>query len=41
MVKEHRKIKVCVIGVGQMGEKHVSKYSVNPGVELVGISDVI
>ncbi|NLD37904.1 MAG: Gfo/Idh/MocA family oxidoreductase [Desulfatiglans sp.] len=40
MIKENKKIRVCVIGVGQMGEKHVTKYSGNAGVELVGVSDV-
>ena len=38
--KKDKKVKVCVIGVGQMGEKHVEKYSSNSGVELVGVSDV-
>ena len=40
MTKEKKKVKVCVIGVGHMGEKHVEKYMGNSGVELVGISDV-
>ena len=40
MIKKNSKVKVCVIGVGQMGEKHVEKYSSNSGVELIGISDV-
>ena len=40
MVEKDKKIKVCVIGVGQMGEKHVEKYSGNAGVELIGVSDV-
>ena len=39
MTTNKRKIKVCVIGVGQMGEKHVQKYSSKSGVELVGVSD--
>lgn len=34
------KVKVCVIGVGHMGEYHVQKYKGNPGVDLVGIVDV-
>ena len=40
MIKKDEKIKVCVIGVGQMGEKHVEKYSSNSSVELVGVSDL-
>ena len=40
MTKDNKKVKVCVIGVGHMGEKHVEKYMGNSGVELVGISDV-
>ena len=35
-----KKIKVCVIGVGHMGEFHVQKYKSNSGVELVGVVDV-
>lgn len=37
--QNEKKVKVCVIGVGIMGEKHVEKYSNNSGVELVGITD--
>ena len=33
------KIKVCVIGVGHLGEYHVQKYKGLPAVELVGIVD--
>ncbi|MGD9160174.1 MAG: Gfo/Idh/MocA family oxidoreductase [Desulfobacteraceae bacterium] len=40
MTEKGKKVKVCVIGVGQMGEKHVEKYSSNFGVELIGVSDV-
>ena len=40
MIKKDEKVKVCVIGVGQMGEKHVEKYSSNSSVELVGVSDL-
>ena len=40
MTIKDRKVKVCVIGVGQMGEKHVEKYSGNSGVELIGVSDL-
>ena len=40
MIDKDSKIKVCVIGVGQMGEKHVEKYSSTSGVELVGVSDI-
>ncbi len=40
MTKKDTKVKVCVIGVGQMGEKHVEKYSSNSSVKLVGVSDV-
>ncbi|MFC1839181.1 Gfo/Idh/MocA family protein [Thermodesulfobacteriota bacterium] len=34
------KVKVCVIGVGHMGEYHVQKYKSNSGVDLVGVVDV-
>jgi predicted dehydrogenase len=34
------KIKVCVIGVGHMGEFHVQKYKAHSGVDLVGVVDV-
>ena len=34
------KVKVCVIGVGHMGEYHVQKYKGNSGVDLVGVVDV-
>ncbi len=40
MIKKDEKVRVCVIGVGQMGEKHVEKYSSNSSVELVGVSDL-
>ena len=33
------KIKVCVIGVGHLGEYHVQKYKGLPTVELVGVVD--
>lgn len=36
----HEKIKVCVIGVGHMGEFHVQKYKGHSDVELVGVVDV-
>ncbi|HMR73294.1 MAG TPA: Gfo/Idh/MocA family oxidoreductase, partial [Candidatus Saccharibacteria bacterium] len=34
------KIRVAVIGTGNMGKNHVRNYFLLPGVELVGISDV-
>ncbi len=40
MVSKKKKVKVCVIGVGHMGEKHVEKYTGNSGVEIIGVSDV-
>ncbi len=40
MTTKSKRVKVCVIGVGQMGEKHVQKYSGKSGIELVGVSDV-
>jgi predicted dehydrogenase len=33
------KIRVCVIGVGHLGEYHVQKYKAHPEVELVGVVD--
>jgi len=34
------KLRIAVIGVGHLGEYHVQKYKVIPGVELVGVVDV-
>jgi predicted dehydrogenase len=34
-----KKIRVCVIGVGHLGEYHLQKYKAHPAVELVGIVD--
>jgi predicted dehydrogenase len=33
------KVRVCVIGVGHLGEYHVQKYKAHPSVELVGVVD--
>ena len=33
------KIKICVIGVGHLGQYHVQKYKVHPMVELLGVVD--
>ena len=33
------KLKVCVIGVGHLGEYHVQKYKAHPDVDLVGVVD--
>jgi predicted dehydrogenase len=33
------KVRICVIGVGHLGEYHVQKYKANPAVELIGIAD--
>jgi len=38
--KNYNKIKVCVIGVGHMGEYHVQKYKSNSSVDLVGVVDL-
>ena len=40
MIEKRKKVKVCVIGVGIMGEKHVEKYRGNSSVELIGVSDI-
>lgn len=40
MAKKNEKIKVCVVGVGHMGEYHVQKYKSNSSVELVGVVDI-
>lgn len=40
MAKKNEKIKVCVVGVGHMGEYHVQKYKSNSNVELVGVVDI-
>jgi predicted dehydrogenase len=36
---EHDKIKICVVGVGHLGEYHVQKYKALPNVDLIGIVD--
>jgi predicted dehydrogenase len=33
------KLKICVIGVGHLGQYHVQKYKANPNVELIGVVD--
>ena len=33
------KVRVCVIGVGHLGEYHLQKYKAHPAVELVGVVD--
>jgi len=33
------KLKICVIGVGHLGQYHVQKYKANPRVELIGVVD--
>jgi predicted dehydrogenase len=33
------KLKICVIGVGHLGQYHVQKYKSNPNVELIGVVD--
>jgi len=33
------KLKICVIGVGHLGQYHVQKYKSNPHVELIGVVD--
>jgi len=38
---EQTKLKIAVIGVGHLGEYHVQKYRAHPGVELVGVVDVV
>lgn len=37
----HKTIKVAVIGVGKLGLRHAEVYSKLPGVELVGVCDII
>lgn len=38
---EQTKLRIAVIGVGHLGEYHVQKYRAHPGVELVGVVDVV
>jgi predicted dehydrogenase len=33
------KVKICVIGVGHLGQYHVQKYKANPKVEILGVVD--
>ncbi len=36
----NRKIRIGIIGVGQIGKHHIAKYKELPDVELVGCSDI-
>jgi len=36
-----RKIRVGVVGIGYLGKFHVQKYAAIPGVEIVGLADII
>jgi predicted dehydrogenase len=36
---KQEKIRVCVIGVGHLGQYHVQKYKAHPMVELIGVVD--
>ena len=38
--KEHRPVRVGVVGVGYLGKFHADKYAAMPGVRLVGLADV-
>lgn len=40
VIREMKKIKVGVVGVGHLGKYHVEKYAGMPDVELVGIADL-
>ena len=37
----HKPLKIAVIGAGKLGTKHAEVYSKIPGVELVGVCDLI
>ena len=34
-------LRVCVIGMGPIGNRHADIYQANPLVELVGVCDII
>ncbi len=37
----HKSVKVAVIGTGKLGARHAEVYSKLPGVELIGVCDII